>query len=776
MPSDREKWFVVTLFALGFSAMMLAGCGEIAEEDRSVTWDASGEEVGFQHAGEGVFVASPDGGGLQRIFQPGEDVIATSGPLWAPGDKRLIFATARYVPSTGAAGGGERSGVVSSSAGQDDPNVEQTVEYTCWLRAAPKDGESPAPRALFTVACGEVDYVRINLAVRWHPRGEAICYIRQLDSGRHALFEFDLKTGESRRAAPLEARRLLFDWTPDGSHLVCVISGGQIDAAAVPDGIWLFQPQQDEWRHVAQSEPAADHRLDKLRSLRPTWTADGLHFAFVMLEVTERDDHPIVRSRVFVGERATGDATMLLEDDVLLGDLRWHPGGSRLALVRNSEGQAPALHLLSRDGNLSEPLSKRPVRRCIGWNADGTQLAYVATEDLGEMKPNWALTYRTNAAASDVVYLIGEGQPGPGRAAFWGMSVTFARWAPQENKLSFWATFRPTHTSSWPPGVLRSLESGDPAVVLDVESGALTWMPIHAEETVQVAHYYLLKRQYDEAWRWYEQARQEHPRVAPHTDDESSLRPSLQTNVTFFEHYCLKKLGRDQEAGDKLAEFRRSFRPSPEENAAVVAQAAQRDRPLAEWVGGREALIELAQDFYSTEVLLRLGGTAEALKVFQSRMNGASTDQQQFLAALVYSQLLLLDGRHEDYASLAAQRIVPRLVESWNESATTGILAPLLPLYSAKFLKTLPPRQRRELVGHWQQLSRQARSARARMQFDLLLCVAHKAAGQPLLSQQARSRVEGHPAASELLGEMGIDGLEAILDLMASEQFSRAAR
>ncbi|MCH8923641.1 MAG: efflux RND transporter permease subunit, partial [Planctomycetes bacterium] len=329
MPSARAKCFVLALFVCGVSAMTLGGCSETAEEDRSVTWDASGEEVGFQHAGEGVFVASPEGGGLQRIFQPGDDVIATSPPLWAPGDKRLIFTTARYVPSETAEGSGA----------QDDADIE----YTCWLRDAPQDGESPVPRELFTVACGDADYVRVNLAVRWHPRGEAICYVKQLASGRHALFEFDLKTGESRRAAPLEARSLLFDWAPDGSHLACVVSDGQIDAAAVPSGIWLGGPQQDNWRHVAQSEPRRDQQLAQLRSLRPTWTADGLHFAFVLREMVEHDKQPIVRSRVFAGERTTGDARMLLEDDSSLDEIRWHPSGSRLALVRNGEGEPPAL-------------------------------------------------------------------------------------------------------------------------------------------------------------------------------------------------------------------------------------------------------------------------------------------------------------------------------------------------------------------------------------------------------------------------------------------------
>ena len=51
------------------------------------------------------------------------------------------------------------------------------------------------------------------------------------------------------------------------------------------------------------------------------------------------------------------------------------------------------------------------------------------------------------------------------------------------------------------------------------------------------------------------------------------------------------------------------------------------------------------------------------------------------------------------------------------------------------------------------------------MQFDLLLYTAHKAADQPLLSQQARHRIKRNSAASDLLGELGIDGLEAWLDL-----------
>ena len=64
-------------------------------EDRTITWSGQGDAVGFQHGKEGVFVADRDGGGLRKIFQPGDDVLAVSPPLWAPSGGRLLFTTAR---------------------------------------------------------------------------------------------------------------------------------------------------------------------------------------------------------------------------------------------------------------------------------------------------------------------------------------------------------------------------------------------------------------------------------------------------------------------------------------------------------------------------------------------------------------------------------------------------------------------------------------------------------------------------------------------------------
>src|SRR5262249_19146747 len=124
---------------------LATGCPPPVREDRTITFAPQGNAVGFQHGQEGVFVADNKGGGLTRIFQPGEDVLATSTPLWAPDGKRLVFTTAR--PAQG--------GKVQPR-GEPDPAgniyLQQPVVYTCWLRDA---GE---PAALFDAACDHVGY------------------------------------------------------------------------------------------------------------------------------------------------------------------------------------------------------------------------------------------------------------------------------------------------------------------------------------------------------------------------------------------------------------------------------------------------------------------------------------------------------------------------------------------------------------------------------------------------------------------------------------------
>src|SRR5262245_71737 len=113
-------------------SLLVAGCGQPVREDRTITFAPQGDAVGFQHGPEGVFVADKQGGGLTKIFQPGEGTLATSTPLWAPDGKRLLFTTA--APADGA------RVTVGQPRRDPDPagniHLQQPVVYTCWLRDA----------------------------------------------------------------------------------------------------------------------------------------------------------------------------------------------------------------------------------------------------------------------------------------------------------------------------------------------------------------------------------------------------------------------------------------------------------------------------------------------------------------------------------------------------------------------------------------------------------------------------------------------------------------
>ena len=220
--------------ALGFLGLAVGGCGDPVREDRTITWSAEGNAVGFQHGDQGVFVADKVGGGLKKVFQPEADVIATSTPLWAPGGRRLIFTTARSASGEPPAPGlAVLQGAEPNPAGELYNHVP--IVYTCWLRD--ESGDEP-PVKLFEAGCDHAGYVAANLAVRWHPSGDRILFIDAVSGGNHALFAYDLQT---RAAAGRSSRKvrpaLIFDWTPAGTHIACVL--GQ--AAGSPDrtGVWI---------------------------------------------------------------------------------------------------------------------------------------------------------------------------------------------------------------------------------------------------------------------------------------------------------------------------------------------------------------------------------------------------------------------------------------------------------------------------------------------------------------------------------------------------------
>src|SRR5262249_27086496 len=147
--------------------------------------------------------------------------------------------------------------------------------------------------------------------------------------------------------------------------------------------------------------------------------------------------------------------------------------------------------------------------------------------------------------ARDRVYLAPGTGNEPGQAVFSGMRVTFPLWSPNEDKLSLWVTYMPTYRSVVSQLVGWGLRPGDPAAVFHPKSGKLDWMPVNGHEKVQVGNYFLLKQNYAEAWRWYQEAERALPRPAPlQVSNFADLGRALQGPRDFgvFEYHCLTKL------------------------------------------------------------------------------------------------------------------------------------------------------------------------------------------------------------------------------------------
>src|SRR5262249_44689065 len=158
------------------SVLLISGCNPV-RQDRTITFSKNGDAVGFQHDAQCVYVAGKGGGPPIKVFQPGPDVAAVSTPLWNPKDQRLIFTTPRPI-------NGQPAATRSLTGLQPEGALfsQRAIRYTCWLRDEPKNGEAAKPVTLFEATCDHVGYVAANLAVRWHPNGGRILYVKQIAS------------------------------------------------------------------------------------------------------------------------------------------------------------------------------------------------------------------------------------------------------------------------------------------------------------------------------------------------------------------------------------------------------------------------------------------------------------------------------------------------------------------------------------------------------------------------------------------------------------------
>jgi Tol biopolymer transport system component len=760
------------IVGFGLCAMVafLAGCGQPVREDRSINWSKEGDSVGFQHGQEGVFLADKDGRTLTKIYQPDSGVIATSTPVWSPAGKRVLFTTARSL-------NGQPPMNLPFLGGEQDPagnvHVQQEIVYTCWLYAQTDGGKPAEPVALFEATADHTGYVAANLAVRWHPRLERIYYVKQVAPHQHGLFEFDVASRQSRQVFRHTSEALIFDWTPDGSHLVCVLGSAHGSPA---DGIWIGQPPEADWWHVPRSGELAPGEfgslLENLRSTRPAWTADGSRFAFPSYVPGPTPQQP---GRHFLRHATLATRTVdeWVEGDQPFRDLLWDKAGLRLGVVRG--GDHGSLHLTEDGEPLSPAVNLAPVRRFAGWSSNDERLAYVAPDDLPlASDAPWALLLIPDPSARDKVFVAAGDGTDPGRPVFSGMRVTFPQWSPRDDKLSLWVTYMPAYRSVMSHLLGLGLRPGDPAAVFDLTTGQLGWLPVNAQEKVQVGHYYLLKKDFAQAWRWYDEADRQMPQPAPvAVRDLADFARALQgpRDFSFFEYLCLTKLGRTKEARAKLNLFERVALPrfvDPANGQAPLGGAIVNDRSLEQTV--RELLVPrnfigaLLRDLYMAEVFLSLDAAQDGEAFFRTTACQANSDAARLSRAIVLGQILLLENKYQEYADLATETIAPLLTTVLKAAPAAGqrnLLDPtsaiefvgglaLLPLGASEFLSRLPEKQLQEMRVSWEKQQATAND-NSRPMIDLVLHGLYRALGREKDRQDVARRLNGRQVANVVL-------------------------
>lgn len=751
MNATSRQHFIITLASV--VVCVVSGCSPTVQEDRTIAYSAQGESVAFQHGTDGVYVASSDGTKLEKVFDS-SDALAVSSPLFSPDGSNMIFTTA--VPQ-------EQTAEPNSSLVQNwDANPEgrrfrkMPVEYACWLRSVASDGQiGEAPVQIFSGRLDHPGYIAANLAVRWHPSGDRIFYIDQVDGNQVSLFEYHLPSKKTRRLIDKQANAMIFDWSSTGRYLVCSLLGAA--PSGTKDGLWIIdqaalentddgKPLPQNWRHVKDSNWANilpdSLSLDHLRHTRPAWTANDDQFAFPSFHLVDSDR---TACSIYVVQPETGQSNLLHQADRSARDIRWHPNSSRLAFI---EGENVGdLKFIEPDGTVTPPVNEFPVRAFAGWNYDGSRLAYVSPEPIAEPSDQWSFLFMPIPAARDRVYVASGLTGDKTEMVHDKVRITFPKWSPQADEMSLWGTYSPTHRSVLSYLLPWTLRPGDPAATLDVDTKTLRWMAVNSHERSQVGHYYLMKRDFQEAWKWYEQAAADRP-PSPKMTVTAVLEMAFQRRIHhdpyFFEFYCLWKLNKKDQAADRLASFRDSM--------SLDIDVEERIK-LDEAVAFANAFLQAS---YMTEILLSLDAAADGIVIFNELAAGGESEDERFARIICQSQLMLASGRYQDYAILAREELSKRFDQLDNlemnlqainlsdpanafvdvKKVITGIsiCLAMLPMASGEFVALLSEEEVRDSIDSWANLHNSAKSDEHRMAIDMLL--------QTLLRRVAQGDVE----------------------------------
>lgn len=642
----------------------IVGCSGVTE-DRTIAWDPNGDRVGFQHGDSGVYVADKDGKSLTNIFVPPASTIATSPPLWSPTGDRLIFSTAS--PADDSVDESVDDATLEFESWDATPEGRRffpgSVRYSVWLSQVTEEGEISPPTELFSASCDHAGYVAANLGTAWFRDGQSILFVDQMTPASVSLFEFDLESGEKSRVFPNDVSTLLFELSPDVNLLACATLLKEEEHRVA---IWLFDVRTDQWEKIPESEQGlgeneSDDPLSSLRNLQVSWSHDGKQLAHIKREAAA--DHPTgKREALMVFQVDASRSRVWIESESRISDIAFHPTGNQIGFVSTPIDGPSRLGIINSDGDVEYRLPKLNIRQFAGWNNTGDRLALIAPlaqDTQGAETGNWSFVFPPIAQARDQVIIATSDNSTPPETVLSGLRVTFPKWSPTENKLSIWGTFTPTHRSVLGLFTRGSLAPGDPAAVLDQETGQLSWMAINRDEQMQIGHFLLLQDDAEGAQLWYEKSE---PEDGEATNigflDLLQGSPKIRrASDLVFEAICLRDLGRDEASQAKLQQFRDTFRLVQEgaQNYEEVDELLQFTLPFERSLGIQnftQTFEHALQQSIIAEVFISLGRYDEAASFFDKSRLAAESRGERLIDTIALSQMKLLSGDHDDFVDL----------------------------------------------------------------------------------------------------------------------------
>lgn len=708
-----EAWAIVRAAALLLLALPLTGqnCATTSwEEDRGIPFSPDDKAVAYQHKGS-IYIARTQGDAHHRIYTAAEAEAVVSSPRWAPDQRAVAFAVS----------GGE-------------PDETGRLPYTIWFWPAPeaiwesvREGSqgdtatlptqwSPAePRKIVEAYSLASVQIRGGAVFEWHPDGESIVFLDANGAHRQSVRSVDVETGATSEASPIRAASLAFSISPAGRHLLCAAEDPETDRS----GLWLgpMGSGPDAWQRI-ESRPGPrsvpslpleskregeDSRL--LLDLRPrlgAWSTRSTRLAHIRLpggpdgeaaEGSREATHWLVISSV----PAQGEPHVIALRGAVPHDLHWSKDGVRVGFLSDRE-------LVVADSTTGEAIRLGGVQRVegfMGWSPAGDQMAYLTPADLFPaayvMLPSGVSLIWQPADRHNLVVARDDGTAPESR--FSGMQITAARWAHAKPKLSFWATYLPTITA---------LPPGDPAAVLDVEDGTVSWYPTDVHEYAQVGHYYLVNDRYREAADFYCDALERLGEGA----DEAELAAQLH----LWRGISRLQLGDRAGAADDLSSFRGHVRSIAD---AEAQEAAQTERPPADWASRPE----LEADRILLSTLLSMNqvplAAREAERITEDPEPARSVESHAFLALIEQAT-----GDVDRFARRMVENVLPgvlALEQADPERVERVVSTNLQILTSEEMLRRLSAQTGRETVRALLGLSASARASHPKAARNLAL-------------------------------------------------------